>query len=115
MPLFTGWVSIYKETGKTIPEECSNFYVVINSALISEPYELVDGDIIKGEILDLLEAGSQRTEFRNNTLTLILRARAWQRILERPTNKACCLFVRFGRSKPHELKRVTFGNAFVYR
>jgi hypothetical protein len=94
MPLFTGWVSIYKETGKTIPEECSNFYVVINSALISEPYELVDGDIIKGEILDLLEAGSQRTEFRNNTLTLILRARArgsefWKDLRIKPAAYLC--------------------------
>ena len=73
MPLITGLLSVFKEIGTNIAESASSFYVVVPSDFLSEPYELLNGNVIKGEILKLVESGYEHTEFKEKVTTFILR------------------------------------------
>lgn len=73
MPLITGLKPIFKELGAPFTDEVSNFYLQITSDLLSEPYELSDGDIVKGEIWELIDRGLIRNDYKDMPVTLILR------------------------------------------
>lgn len=73
MPLITGLKSIFKEIGPPFPEQTSNFYLQVASDLLSEPYELSDGDTVKGEVLELINRGVLRNDYKDMRVTLILR------------------------------------------
>jgi hypothetical protein len=73
MTLVTGLLSVFKEIGTSVAESASSFYVVIPSDFLSEPYELLNGDAVTGEILKLVESGFEHTEFKEKVITFVLR------------------------------------------
>ena len=73
MTLITGLKSIFKEMGPPFTDEASSFYLQITSDLLSEPYELSDGDMVRGEILELIDLGLSRSDYKGMPVTLILR------------------------------------------
>ena len=72
MVLETGSLSVFKDSGAPFSDEASSYYIQISSDLLSEPYELKDGDNVKGEILTLIDMGFDHPEFRL-PITFILR------------------------------------------
>jgi hypothetical protein len=72
MVLETGSLSVFKDSGVPFSDEASSYYIQISSDLLSEPYELKDGDNVKGEVLTLIDMGFDHPEFRKLPVTFIL-------------------------------------------
>jgi len=71
--LVTGLQSVYKQIDSVFTDKASNFYLQIPSDLLSEPYDLLDGDVVRGEVSRLVDFGFERNEFIDMPITLILR------------------------------------------
>ena len=63
----------YMETGAT-PTGASRFYFSIWTTYLSEAYDLVDGDIIKGEIISVKEKEREYPELTGKEIALILKS-----------------------------------------
>lgn len=57
----------------TLPERSSGFYFYVMSTYLSEAYDLVDGDEIKGEVINVKELGEEFPDLRGKEITLILK------------------------------------------
>lgn len=57
----------------TFPEGASRHYLYVPATLLSEPYNLIDGDEIKGEIEVLAKDMKQISELKGQEITLILK------------------------------------------
>lgn len=57
----------------TLPVRSSKFYIRALSSYLSEPYELLDGDEIKGEIISVKNGTVEFPDLRGKEITLIIK------------------------------------------
>jgi len=56
----------------TIPESASKYFITVWSMYLSDPYDLISGDEIKGEIIRVKEGEREVLDLTGKEITLIL-------------------------------------------